>query len=68
VNGYRDPILEENVNGSWEKIDQSTYGKDFWQADFYQGSWDITFNVNLDSPEDARVTREFRFSINNEPS
>jgi len=68
VNGYRDPVLEENVNGSWKKIDQSTYGKDFWQADFYQGSWDITFNVNLDSPEDARVTREFRFSINNEPS
>jgi hypothetical protein len=63
VNGYRDPVLEEKVNGSWEKIDQSNYGKDFWQADFYQGSWDITFNVNLDSPEDARVTREFRFSI-----
>lgn len=29
-----------------------------------QGSWDITFNVNLDSPADARFTREFRFSPN----
>ena len=64
VNEYRDPILEEYVNGSWKEMDQSNYGKDFWQADFYQGSWDITFNVNLDSPEDARITRKFRFSIN----
>jgi hypothetical protein len=68
VNGYRDPVLEENVNGSWKKIDQSNYGKDFWQADFYQGSWEITYNVSLNSPEDARVTRKFRFSINNKPS
>ena len=65
VTGYRDPVLEENVNGSWKEVDQSNYGKDFWQADYSQGSWDITYNVNLDSPEDARVTREFRFSINN---
>jgi hypothetical protein len=65
VHGYREPVLEEKVNGVWKKIDQSNYGKDFWQADCYQGSWDITYNVNLDSPEDARVTREFRFSIDN---
>jgi hypothetical protein len=64
VNGYRDPLLEKKVNGSWEKIDQSNYGKDFWQADFYQDSWDITYTVNLDSPEDARLAREFRFSMN----
>lgn len=32
-------------------------------ANFHQGFWDITFNVNLDSLEDAKVTREFRFSI-----
>ena len=64
VKGYRNPVLEEKVNGSWKKIDQSNYGKDFWQTDFYHGSWEITYNVNLDSPEDARLTREFRFSIN----
>ena len=65
LDGYRDPVLEEKVNGSWKKIDQSNYGKDFWQTDFYQGSWEITYNVNLDSPGDNRITREFRFSINN---
>ena len=38
--------------------------KDFWQTDFFQGSWEITYDLNLDSPEDERITREFRFWIN----
>ena len=29
VQGYRDPLLEENVMGQWRAVDQSNYGKDF---------------------------------------
>ena len=65
VSAYRNPLLEEKLNGVWTKIDQSNYGKDFWQTDYYQGSWEITYNVNLDSPQDARLCREFRFSVEN---
>jgi hypothetical protein len=64
VTGYRDPVLEENVNDVWRVVDQSNHGKDFWQTDYVPltDSWEITYNINLDSPGDARLTREFRFN------
>lgn len=63
VSNYSNPALYHKVNGSWQKINQSVYGNDFWQADYnaLTGKWDITYNVNLDSPNDARQTVEFKF-------
>ena len=63
VGSYQSPVLYQKVSGSWQKIDQSVYGNDFWQTDFDAsiGKWDITYNVNLDTPNDFRQTVEFKF-------
>ncbi len=63
VENFQSPELYQKVSGSWQKIDQSVYGNDFWQTDFNVSTekWDITYNVNLDSPNDERQTAEFKF-------
>lgn len=63
VSNYSNPALYQKVNGSWQKINQSVNGNDFWQTDYnaLTGKWDITYNVNLDSPNDVRQTLEFKF-------
>jgi len=60
---YRNPQLFRKENGRWKKIDQHVHGKDFWQTEYNasNGTWEITFNVDMDSPDDARKTVEFRF-------
>jgi len=65
VSDYTKPALYQKVNGSWQKINQSFYGNDFWQTDYNAstGKWDITYNVNLDSPNDVRQTLDFRFEV-----
>ncbi len=66
LSGYREPVLEMREGGGrWRLVDQSVHGRDFWQADYdpSAGAWDITYTVPLDSPEDARVRREFRFRL-----
>lgn len=65
VRSYLQPELFESVDGKWQKIDQSIHGNDFWQTDFNQRSetWDITYNLDLDTPNDQRLTREFRFEM-----
>ena len=63
VGNFQSPVLYQKVSGSWQKIDQSVYGNDFWQTDFNvsTGKWDITYNVKLDTPNDVRQTVEFKF-------
>jgi hypothetical protein len=63
VSTYRDPELFRKVNGRWQKVDQQVHGNDFWQTEYdaKSGTWDITFNVNLDTPNDERQTTAFRF-------
>ncbi len=60
---YRDPKLYLKVKGRWQKVDQQVHGNDFWQTEYNaeNETWDITYNVNLDSPKDIRQTVEFRF-------
>ncbi len=35
LSGYADPVLFMSTDGqTWVNVNQSVYGKDFWQADF----------------------------------
>jgi hypothetical protein len=63
VSNYENPALFRKVNGNWQQENQAVYGNDFWQTEYnaVNNSWDITFNVNLDSPNDERQTVEFKF-------
>jgi hypothetical protein len=63
---YRQPVLEmREAGGAWKVVDQAVHGADFWQADHNAGTktWEITYTVPVDTPGDARVTREFRFRV-----
>jgi hypothetical protein len=44
-------------------IDQHVHGNDFWQTDYdaVTGTWAHTYNVCLDSANDAKVIHHFRF-------
>jgi hypothetical protein len=66
VSNYQNPKLYRKVNGNWQKVNQEVHGNDFWQTEYdaLTGSWDITFNINLDSPDDIGRTVDFKFSIN----
>ena len=63
VNSYSNPALFQKVNGNWQKINQAVYGNDYWQTEYnaVNGKCDITYNVNLDTPDDIRQTIEFKF-------
>jgi hypothetical protein len=65
LTAYCVPRLSVFENGSWKNIDQSKYGKDFWQTDYNTatGRWEISYNVNLDTPGDKVVNRDFRFEL-----
>ena len=63
VKSYRNPELFRKVKGRWHKVDQQVHGNDFWQTDYdaETGTWDITYNVDLDTPGDEKRKVEFRF-------
>ena len=63
---YRNPQLYWKEGGKWKKVNQQVQGKDFWQTEYnnLDNTWEITFNVNLDSKNDERLKREFKFEIN----
>ena len=65
VGDYQNPKLFRKINGKWEQVNQEVHGSDFWQTEFNatNGTWDITYNVNLDSEKDERQEAEFKFSI-----
>lgn len=62
---YRNPVLYIKRGKQWEQINQSKFGNDYWQTDFNptSGTWEITYNINMDSQGDKPVEREFRFEI-----
>lgn len=69
---YRHPVLEQKTGDTWQKIDQSVAGNDFWQCDFNAatGTWEITFTIlpdgpyqNVESLIQQPRTREFRFQV-----
>lgn len=53
-----DPILWRADDDCWEVVDQSNWGKDFWQADYNTdtGLFDLIYNVNQDTPDDQLDT------------
>jgi len=59
---YRGWRLERLDGDRWTPIDQSVHGNDYWQADYqsHAGTWQLTYNVSLDSPGDERRTEQFR--------
>ncbi len=67
---YRGFTLEYQVDGHWVALDQSRYGKDFWQADFdpLAQQWELTYSLPLDaapavvSTTDERQERQFRLT------
>ncbi len=46
-------------------LKKQTHGNDFWQTEYNasEGTWDITYNVNLDSEKDKIQKTEFKFTI-----
>ncbi len=74
---YRHPRLEQKVGDTWQKVDQSVAGNDFWQCDFNPatGTWEITFTILPDGDyqtiesliKDPRI-REFRFQTGAPPA
>lgn len=68
VGKYQQPQLFEKVNDKWIEVDQSVHGNDFWQTEFdaITKTWDITYNLNLDTPNNERIVREFKFLIDKE--
>lgn len=61
---FRAPCLEiRSAAGDWQVVDQSTFGNDFWQTNYdaATGTWDITFTIPGDTPDDSGQRRELRF-------
>ena len=65
LRSYREPVLEQKVGDGWKVVDQSVYGKDFWQANFdpIVATWQITYSLPMDTPGDKRIARTFRFRL-----
>jgi len=51
--------LEQEVDGSWQTVDQSVEGSDYWQAydDIESGSFDLIFNVPNRETSTYRLVR-----------
>lgn len=64
INSYKNPKLFWKVNGQWQSINQEIHGNDFWQSEYdtASGTWDITFNINLDSVNDKKQILELKFT------
>ncbi len=64
LDDYRGYRLETKTSDGWVAIDQSWHGNDFWQADFdpTTQTYDLTFSLPLDAPQDQRLTRQFRLA------
>lgn len=62
---YKKPLLYLKDGRTWKQIDQAKHGNDYWQTDFdsLSGTWEITYNVLMDSPGDEPAEREFKFEL-----
>jgi hypothetical protein len=58
---YRGMELWQDAGEGLRKVDQARLGNDFWQTGYDAASktWQRTYNVGLDSPNDARRTVRF---------
>jgi len=61
---YREPLLEVREADAWKPVDQTVYGKDFWQCDVdpQTRTYQVTYSIGSDTPADKRVPRQYRFS------
>ncbi|MHC4086241.1 MAG: hypothetical protein ACYSU3_15290 [Planctomycetota bacterium] len=59
---YRGFTLERKDGSNWILLDQSVHGNDFWQTDYdpVSNTWQVTYNLPLDSPNDVPQDVEFR--------
>ena len=60
---YRKYTLQKKGDDAWERVDQSVHGRDSWQTDYdaETATWEMTYTVPLDRPDDIRTPTEFRF-------
>jgi hypothetical protein len=60
---YRKYTLQKKGGDAWERVDQSVHSRDFWQTDYdaETATWEMTYTVPLDRPDDIRTPTEFRF-------
>ena len=65
LSDYRNPALYQKEGNKWIMVDQSRYGNDFWQTTFDNdtGTFNITYNVNLDSNTGISTIKEYKFSF-----
>jgi len=58
LSSVTNPVLWKAENNCWELVDQSNWGKDFWQADYQPktGLFDLVYNVNQDIAGDSTAT------------
>lgn len=63
VASQNNPVLYDLTGGVKKSVTQSDKGNDFWQTEYdpATGRYRITFNLNLDTPDDMPLTRRFRF-------
>lgn len=56
-----DPKLWRARNNCWELVDQTNYGKDFWQTEYdgETGLYELIYNVNQDSTNDLTSTIKY---------
>jgi hypothetical protein len=52
-------MLEQLVEGSWERVDQSVEGNDYWQAydNAAAGVFDLVFNLHNRETTEYRLVR-----------
>jgi hypothetical protein len=64
IGNYRGFKLSRKEEAQWVEVDQSYHGKDFWQTDYdaLTGTWNITYNLALDTPGDQRQTSQFKLT------
>ncbi len=64
------PKLWKLDGGCWTLVDQSTWGNDFWQADYNPetGLFDLIYNVNQDTPDDSPATIEYYLGDDTPPN
>ena len=60
---FRNKGLFLKQEGEWVEVNQEVHGKDFWQTDYNTDTktWELTFNINLDSPNDQKRKLEFAY-------
>ena len=56
-----DPKLWKADENCWELVDQSNWGKDFWQVDYQSetATFDLVYNINQDKAQDERANIKY---------